>query len=451
MHTFSGRAGSLWLLVVTLAACGPSGPTGSNLTLAGDDQILLVAMSEFGTADDGGPMPLPARLGVVAPTGGEQRSWEDPDSNVFHKALAYRDDTAGVSGVVTLGGTGAAVKLWATDGSTRTLWEADFGGEFSRMRDAEVGDLYGDGRPALAVATHDQGVVAVLRPNASGGFDVIELDAEPETFVHEIEIGDLDGDGVLEVYATPSEPNAVDGTAQPGSVVRYVPARDEGRTLAADLGDRHAKEILVTDLDGDGRDELYVAVEAVSGGNVDIRRYQADTPADAGVTIATLDARLCRFLTAGDVDGDGERELVAATYRGRDLGVATGRRALVSGARHRRLLELRACLHPPRSGWRWPGRALRRQRQPVRAAALRLARGRVDTHGAARPRRRPTPSDLEPHGRPPDGAALRVVRRRRRIPVQALRSSPSKRSDAGSATVRRATGPPSTPRERPPR
>ena len=316
MRTCSDRTGSLWLLVVTLAACGPSGPTGSNLTLTGDDQVLLVAMSEFGTADDGSPMPLPARLAVVSPTGGEERSWDDADSNVFHKALAYRDETSGMSGVVTLGGTGAAVKLWATDGETRTLWQADFGGEFSRMRDAEVGDLYGDGRPALAVATHDQGVVAVLRPNASGGFDVIELDAEPETFVHEIEIGDLDGDGVLEVYATPSEPNAVDGTAQPGSVVRYVPARDEGRTLAADLGDRHAKEILVTDLDDDGRDELYVAVEAVSGGDVDIRRYEADTPADAGATIATLDAGLCRFLTAGDVDGDGERELVAATYRG---------------------------------------------------------------------------------------------------------------------------------------
>ena len=180
----------------------------------------------------------------------------------------------------------------------------------------EIGDLYGDGRPALAVATHDQGVVSVLRQKATGGFEIIELDAEPETFVHEIEIGDLDGDGVLEVYATPSVPNAVDGSPQPGSVVRYVPARDEGRTLAADLGDRHAKEILVSDLDDDGRDELYVAVEAVSGGQVEIRRYKAQTPPDAGETIATLDARLCRFLTAGDVDGDGRRELVAATCRG---------------------------------------------------------------------------------------------------------------------------------------
>jgi hypothetical protein len=80
----------------------------------------------------------------------------------------------------------------------------------------------------------------------------------------------------------------------------------------ADLGDRHAKEILVADVDGDGRDELYVAVEAVSGGQVEIRRYGADTPPDRGRTVAVLPDRLCRCLTAGDVDGDGRREIAVA-------------------------------------------------------------------------------------------------------------------------------------------
>ena len=32
------------------------------------------------------------------------------------------------------------------------------------MRDAEVADLYGDGAPNIAVATHDQGVVACCVP-----------------------------------------------------------------------------------------------------------------------------------------------------------------------------------------------------------------------------------------------------------------------------------------------
>jgi len=265
---------------------------------------------------DGAPRPLPARLGILTQTadGWTHRYIEDPDSNVFHKAMAYAPE-GGASAVLTLGGTAAMVKLWGADGEATTLWEEDFGGAFSRMRDAEVGDIYGDGSVAIVVATHDQGVVAVIRPDGSGGFSVHELDRQPATIVHEIELGDLDGDGVLEVYATPTAPNQVDGTPQPGKVVRYVPATGEGRVVVADLGRRHAKEILVDDLDGDGRDELYVSVEAVSGGQVEIRRYLAGTDPAAGETVATFDDQLTRFLTVGDIDGDGNKEMVAATSR----------------------------------------------------------------------------------------------------------------------------------------
>lgn len=279
---------------------------------------LMLALSPFEVSPEGKVLPKPtaARLEILTREGG---AWKvtaitDPESNVFHKALAFE------GGILTLGGTAAAIKLWRPDPdgegyTAETLWTQDFGGRFSRMRDAEIADVDGDGQPDLAVATHDQGIVAILRRGADGKWVVQEIDREPDTFVHEIEVGDLDGDGVIEVYATPSEPNRLDGSAQHGSVTRYVPAKGEGRTEVADLGDRHAKEILVADVDGDGRDELYVAVEAVSGGRVEIRRYDADTPPDAGVVIAQLDDTQTRFLTVGDVDGDGRREMVAAGMR----------------------------------------------------------------------------------------------------------------------------------------
>lgn len=318
------RANSLFigLLVISVGMSGCASEeqaSSSQMTTADSTTLpngLLVALAALDKDADGKPVPLPARLGILTLEDGDwqYRFFEDSDSNVFHKAMAWRSST-GRDGVLTFGGSQAIVKLWSQGEEPSVLWEEDFGGKFSRMRDAEIADVFGEGSRAIAIGTHDQGVVAVLRPGGQEGFDVVRLDEEPSTFVHEIEVGDLDGDGALEIYATPSAPNKLDGTAQPGKVVRYQPALGEGRVVVADLGDRHAKEILVTDIDGDGKDELYVSVEAVSGGRVEIRRFDHGTDPSAGEVIVELDDTLCRFLTAGDIDGDGQQELVAATYK----------------------------------------------------------------------------------------------------------------------------------------
>ena len=288
---------------------------------------LLLAYSQFQVVDGKATAkPGPARLDILTYGSGQwaTETIEDPQSNVFHKAMVL-NPRGQSAGILTLGGSGAHVKLWRREGGAlqpTSLWHAEFGGKFDRMRDAEVADLYGDGTPAIAVATHDQGVVAVLRQRVNK-WRVRRVDEKKDTFVHEIEIGDLDEDGVLEVYATPSEPNKLDAEAQHGEVVRYVPKTKEGRTVVADLGKRHAKEIYVGDVDGDGTDELYVAVEALTTGRganlqivepVEIRRYDAGTAPDAKVVIATIPDRLCRFLTVGDVDGDGKKEMVAASF-----------------------------------------------------------------------------------------------------------------------------------------
>ncbi|MBW2229599.1 MAG: VCBS repeat-containing protein [Deltaproteobacteria bacterium] len=289
---------------------------------------LVLALAQFGPRQPGKPpVPLPATLEFVTRTGGEWKvtSLQEPASNVFHKAMRYAD-ADGRESLLSAAGSVASLKLWTPSEAgplANTLWEKDFGGKFSRMRDVEVADIFGDGRAVMVVATHDQGVVALVIPGAEGTWEVQEIDREPDTFVHEIEVGDLDGDGTLEVYATPSEPNRLDGRPQSGRVTRYVPARGEGRKVVADLGERHAKEIFVDDVDGDGRDELYVIVEGrieKQGETsklidpVEIRRYDADTDPTQGVVIASIEDRLGRFLTSGDLDGDGKKELVAALF-----------------------------------------------------------------------------------------------------------------------------------------
>jgi hypothetical protein len=194
------------------------------------------------------------------------------------------------------------------------------------MRDAELGDVNSDNQVDIVIGTHDQGVVAYLErdPKKVGKWKTTKIDRQANTFIHEIELGDLDHDGTLEIYATPSEPNRLDGGEQHGRVVRYIPKLKQGRTVVADLGNRHAKEILVHDVDNDGPDELYVAVEALTKGDkdaveivepVEIRRYEAHTAPGAGKVIARIHDRYCRFLTVGDVDGDGKKELVATGFR----------------------------------------------------------------------------------------------------------------------------------------
>lgn len=287
---------------------------------------LVLGLAQFGPREPGkAPKPLPATLEFLVRKAGK---WtisliEDPQSNVFHKAMRYKTPE-GQDRLLSAGGSEATLKLWVPgkDGPTsETIWEKDFGGKFSRMRDIEVGDVDGNGTDVIVVATHDQGVVALVRPDGKNGYSVEEIDQEADTFVHEIELGDLDGDGVIEIYATPSEPNRLDGRPQQGIVTRYVPAKKEGRKVVADLGDRHAKEIFVHDVDGDGTDELYVIVEGVVEKGtqkllepVEIRRYEANTDPAKGVVVATIDDRLGRFLTAGDFDGDGKQEMVAALF-----------------------------------------------------------------------------------------------------------------------------------------
>ena len=193
-------------------------------------QALVLGLAQFPPREKGAlPKALPATMSFLVRRGGE---WEvveatDDRSDVFHKVLYYKTPE-GEDRILTGAGSAAILALWekGPDGysaeEAEVLWQKDFGGKFSRMRDVEIADVFGDGRDVIVVATHDQGVVAIVTPQPGGGYEVQELDEEADIFVHEVETGDLDGDGVVEIYATPSEPNKLDGGEQSRSARRQT-------------------------------------------------------------------------------------------------------------------------------------------------------------------------------------------------------------------------------------
>ncbi len=283
---------------------------------------IVLSQAWFWKDEAGKSKPGPARLEIwrQTPGGWQATRLEDGDSNVFHKPIVFPDGS-----ILTIGGEKAMLKRWRfANGkwTSQTLWERSWGGKFNRLRDIEIGDVDGDGKDEYVIATHDQGVVAVLKPDVPlGPANPVELDQRPDTIVHEIEIGDVDGDGQNEFFATPSDRNRV-GVSQTGQVVMYKwDGKQYEKTVVDPLTGTHAKEILVADVDGDGQKELLSAVEArLEGGRivrpVEIRRYTiGKSGAFRHEVIATIDDQQCRFLVPGDFDGDGKPEIVAAAFK----------------------------------------------------------------------------------------------------------------------------------------
>ena len=277
---------------------------------------IVLTQAWFWTDHKGSANPGPARMEIwrKTPKGWERTRVEDGDSNVFHKAIPYED------GILTIGAEKAILKKWThKEGvwSFEVLWEKSWGGKFDRLRDVEVGDVDGDGKEELVIATHDNGVIAVFDDKEH----ITELDPKPDTFIHEIEIGDVDGDGKKEFFATPSARNS-SKHSQGGSVVMYKwNGKEYVRNIVVAMDKTHAKEILVTDMDGDGRDELYVVNEAVKIGSAIITPVQIVqyTSNDEGVfegrVIHSIQDAQTRFLVSGDWNGDNRLDLVAASMK----------------------------------------------------------------------------------------------------------------------------------------
>ncbi len=291
---------------------------------------LMLSQAQFvkKMGDDGRMHPVPgaAKLVMLYETDGgwAKHILEDDGSNVFHKAMYFHPEK-GAPGILTIGANEAMLKIWRYkegEWQSETLWNPVFGGKQNRLRDMEIGDVTGNGKEEIVIATHDQGVVAVVEQKEEE-YKVHELDRESDTFVHEIELGDVDGDGKMEIFATPSAPNKLDGSIQPGLIIQFDYEQDEfKKSIVEEFPERHVKELLTYKLKEKESPLLFAALEGESlGGGIGvgdttrIKYYKFEDGKMKPYDVTSLPGKLCRFITGGELKKAGERAVVASTHK----------------------------------------------------------------------------------------------------------------------------------------
>jgi FG-GAP-like repeat/Peptidase M10 serralysin C terminal/Calx-beta domain/FG-GAP repeat len=168
-------------------------------------------------------------------------------------------------------------------------------------RDIAAGDIDGDGDLDLFVANSGSADVSVLLNNGTGSFSAAP-DVATGLNSRSIALGDLNGDGRLDFVASNASANTL-------SVLLGNGAGGFANALGSPVGVGGAPfTVVLADLDGDG--DLDIAVTNVGANTVSILLNSgsaAFTPA-AGSPIAV--GSFPRGIAAGDLDGDGDKDLV---------------------------------------------------------------------------------------------------------------------------------------------
>jgi hypothetical protein len=174
-----------------------------------------------------------------------------------------------------------------------------------------VGDVDGDGDLDLVVGDYNK--IRLYLNNGSSnrwqGVSSIELPGEDHR-PHVLALGDVDGDGDLDlVEGNIQQPNFVflnNGTLNPWDGV--TPKQLPGGSL-------HTESVLLGDVDGDGDLDLIV-------GNINdpnflcLNNGTADPWMGATATVISASENLTEHLALGDVDNDGDLDLVEGNGNG---------------------------------------------------------------------------------------------------------------------------------------
>lgn len=174
------------------------------------------------------------------------------------------------------------------------------------IRDATVADLDADGDLDVVVISVSDSSIAWYENDGAQPPEFVEhLITTSFAGASSIIASDLDDDGDVDLLATSSPHNKVSWFENDGA----SPPTFAERVISSDV--RSASRVFVADLDGDGDDDVL----ASSAGDGEILWFESDGayPPSFSEHLIADDIRLVSFLAAGDINDDGQVDVIAGS------------------------------------------------------------------------------------------------------------------------------------------
>jgi hypothetical protein len=183
----------------------------------------------------------------------------------------------------------------------------------SRPRSVVLGDVDGDGDLDIVTANGSGNTVSVRLNNGSGNFTAPALNPDPAvgTSPFSVALGDVDGDGDLDFLAANSGSTTVSVRLNNGSGNFTAPALNPEVAVGTS-----PQSVALGDVDGDGDLDLMTANYNVAG-TVSVRLNDGSGNFTAPATNPEVSVGSNPTgVTLGDVDGDGDLDLLTANNIG---------------------------------------------------------------------------------------------------------------------------------------
>jgi gliding motility-associated-like protein len=182
------------------------------------------------------------------------------------------------------------------------------------------GDLDGDGMADMAVANYDNNIISLFRNTSSIGAISYapKIDITSGANTDHISIGDLDGDGKLDLVVTDVGGASVYRNTSTGSGTISFAAR-----ISFAAGGSDPRHLAIADFDNDGKPDLVVANYAAGVNTISVLRNTSSGPGNISYAPKVDFASTIRpsSVSSGDLDGDGKSDIAVVNQNSSTLSV----------------------------------------------------------------------------------------------------------------------------------